>query len=143
MRVFYFGAIDRPGHYLWQPGRNGVKSVPGPEADTLGWGWCAGKLDGRYPPARRRAPDKRGYCMVLAEATQGAAALHHETRNDVEWTILAFWDRSVDTRGGCSSTYLLEGTHDYPTAVKLAKEHFPTVWARYTFHVHLYPGGEL
>ena len=134
MRTYYYGCKDRPGHYLFQPSEQGMRSV-GREADALGFGWAAMQLDGNYPPAERGRPDDRGHRRVLREAPQGAAALHHVERRGVTWTIVAFWDRSVDDRPGCSSTFLIEGQSTFEEAMEIAKSAFPSVWARLPFEV--------
>ena len=37
---------------------------------------------------------------------QGEAIIHHKNG----WTALSLWDSTIDTRPGCSSTYLAKGT---------------------------------
>jgi hypothetical protein len=70
---------------------------------------------------------------------QGAANLYHlpAGTNDLVggYTILAFWDRSVDSRNGSHSTYLLPGTLSFPEALEAAQKAFPDIWRRYRFAV--------
>lgn len=114
-----------------------MRYVPPSERRLIGWDGA--DLDGVYPPAKR-GTYRNGNMKIIKEAAQGAAALHHLTRNEIDWTILAFWDRSGDSRSGSNTAFILEGTHDYPAALKLAKETFPELFERFTFHVHHYQG---
>lgn len=50
-------------------------------------------------------------------------------------TILAFWDRSVDTRGNSNSAFVLEGVLDFAAACKQAQESFPKIWSRFKFPI--------
>jgi hypothetical protein len=60
------------------------------------------------------------------DQVEGSAAL---TIKD-GWTILAWWDRSEDTRRGCCSAVIFEGEHSFSSMVDLVKERFPKVYAR-------------
>lgn len=102
----YYGCIGRPGHYVWNPAGMG--------ADDCDW---LRYLDGKLPP---EGPE-----------IEGVARLHYFNG----CTLLAFWDRSVDQRGGCSSTFLLLGKLKFDEAVAAAKAAFPHVWQRFTFEV--------
>lgn len=124
--MIYFGCIQRPGHYLWRPGlhfssrevkdkleRDGIY----PKCDG---GFCPGVYyDVRRPWRRPR------------EQIEGLAKVTHLNG----WTILSFWDRSVDSRGGSNSTFLEQGTLTFDEMVAKAKEVFPTIWARFKFEV--------
>lgn len=46
------------------------------------------------------------------------------------WTILGMWDRSLDSRGNSSSSFLFRGIHQLDDAIKLAIEHYPEIWER-------------
>ena len=109
--AFYFGCVGTSGHYLHTPDLR-TASRAGPFTPAM--------LDTHYcpNPATREQPE-------------GVARLTHFDG----WTVLAFWDRSVDTRGNSHSTFVLRGTHAYDDAVRLAREAFPRVWSRYTFTV--------
>jgi len=112
MRVFYHGCIREAGHFLWKSDDwqeyNPPADFPVPE----------GALDSYFLPPK--LPQTEGRAVVWASA---------------KWTILAFWDRSVDTRGGCNSAFIIEGRHDFDSAVAAAKSAFPKVWARFKFAV--------
>jgi hypothetical protein len=111
--VLYFGCWDRPGHFLFQP--NGQW----PLSHATPFGSFGEQLDrDHYKPE---------------EQTEGVARLTH----DSGWTILAFWDRSVDRRSGCHSTFLAPGTWSAEEMIAGAREAFPSVWARYRFEVRM------
>jgi len=125
--VYYFGCYGDTGHYLWQAEGSTARR----EAREL-FPWP--ELDGTLPPAERRESRREGgYPEVSKEAPQGHAALHHKRG----WTAISFWDRSVDSRHGSSSTFLIRGTHTWDDAVRIAKALYPKTWARYKFPVVL------
>lgn len=123
MKVFYFGCHREAGHYWWRPGMRSLRSE---ETAGVPWGYwvdsilCPGYV--KNEPYRRSKPE-----------IEGEALLHHKDG----WTALAFWDRSVDKRGGCNSNFFAEGTHSFDEMVKIAQEHFPEVWKRFPFEVRL------
>lgn len=112
MRVFYHGCIGGPGHYLWKNDREKEFYPPAdfPVKEDY--------LDGGFLP--HKTPQIEGWAVLWRSA---------------RWTILAFWDRSVDNRGGCNSAFVIEGDHGFDEAVRLATEAFPKVWARFPFKV--------
>jgi hypothetical protein len=67
----------------------------------------------------------------VSDLQEGRAALHHI----FHWTVLSFWDRSVDPRPGSHSTFILFGILTFEAAVAKAKSEWPEVWKRYTFTV--------
>lgn len=110
-KVFYFGPIRRAGHYFWlndSTTQHRLKGI-GP------WGT---KVDGSLAPA-------------LTDQKEGEALVHHKEG----WTAISFWDRTVDKRPGCSSTYLIEGTFTFEEMAVLAKEAFPERWGAMGFEV--------
>ena len=117
--MYYFGCIRESGHYLWtehlgHPSREEEKTIP--------WQRYDGALCPAWPPYERSRPEE-----------EGEAALHHHGG----WTALAFWDRSVDKRGGCNSVFFAVGTYDALAMIALAKGRFPSIWARYGFEVRV------
>lgn len=111
--VHYFGCVDDVGHYHFVPGDPGCRPIKSnyykapffPECDS---GFC--------PKHTRK---------------QGVVCLTHQDG----WTILSFWDNSVDTRPGSHSTFMVEGKLDKDAMIAKAKELFPTIWQRYAFEV--------
>lgn len=115
-KVYYFGCIDRPGHYMHSPGPYSLEKARADYRfmDTNPWG---NKIDcGLCPPG---------------DETEGRALVHHKDG----WTALSFWDRSIDRRGKCNSNFLAEGTFTFAEMVELARRHFPKVMARFQFPI--------
>ncbi len=113
-QAWYFGADGGKGHYL--RGHRGQSQ----EAIPKDFPCRVGVLDtGFLPPAE--------------EQIEGRATL--ATLNG--WTVMAFWDRSVDTRRGSNSAFCIRGTHTFDEMVGIAKECFPAVWNRFKFEVRL------
>jgi hypothetical protein len=101
-RVFYFGCWNRSGHGYWALGGSGLGLNVPP------WGSSIDSKD-MYPEGR-----------------QGVARLHHKDG----WTALSMADRTVDSRRGSHSTFVIEGELDYDEALAAARAQFPRVFAR-------------
>lgn len=112
MKIYYFGCIDRPGHYMHGP--RGYDREADRFTEGNPWGY---KIDGRLCPS---GPE-----------VEGRALVHHKDG----WTALSFWDRSVDRRGKCNSNFLAEGTFTFAEMIELARQHFPKVVARFSFPI--------
>lgn len=91
-QALYFGCWDRAGHYLHLP--NGQKVHPGRDFSDLPWG--EGLMDTGLLKNGKR-PDR---CDGRVWWTCGGRAL---------WYAFFWWDRSVDTRGGCNSGFYVRG----------------------------------
>jgi hypothetical protein len=122
MRALYFGCRNGDvGHFMWVPG---MRRAPHEFALSPYPGLPWDKVDAHFAP--RRGPGR-----YAEEMPQGVAALHHKDG----WTALSFWDRSVDSRGNSSSTFIFDAELDFAAALAAAREHFPTVVARYPFEI--------
>lgn len=110
---FYFGCWNgNTGHYLFDPHGRTQWNDPQrfPFRSTI--------LDGGLlPPNEPQA--------------EGVAALCHISG----WTVISFWDRTVDKRGGCNSSFVMRGVHDFGSAVCRAKAKFPDIWNRFPFPI--------
>lgn len=109
-KMFYFGPWDRPGHFL--VGEHG-SHVPYKNECP----WTPDQIDGILQPKDSQA--------------EGRALLHYKDG----WTALSFHDRSVDTRGGCNSTYFARGVLTFDEIVLMAKTRFAERWERMKFEV--------
>lgn len=126
--VMYHGCWVGTGHYLFDKNRGTPRNpafrvwlyrAGGPSKfidNGLSWD-CKRKLPG-IPPE-----------------TEGVAKITHMAADGFDWTVLGFWDRSVDTRHNSWSMFIATGTHDFDQMVALAKRDFPQIWARYKFEV--------
>jgi len=71
------------------------------------------------------------------EQVQGQAVMEVYQATPRGFTYLGFWDRSEDNRGGCCSSFVLEGVYTFGGACERLRELFPEVWARFPFEVVL------
>lgn len=127
IEAYYFGCIGHPGHYWWRRDRCdwGIPKIVGPNIDPrIDAGFCPGTSRDLKPWQRTR-PE-----------VEGEAAMHHIDG----WTVLAFWDRSVDRRGACNSNFVARGEHDFDAMLAIAREQFPHVMGRLSFEVKLAEG---
>ena len=124
MKIYYFGCIERAGHFLWEPpDRSAHRDA------TTPWGSCP---DGSLAPHENpRCEFVKNFYGCRCSQAEGIAALHYKDG----WTALSFWDRSVDTRGGCNSNFLAEGAFTFEEMVELAKQYFPIIMARFKFPI--------
>lgn len=112
MLVYYMGCYEgRGGHYLISPGGRQVDRLM---TNLFPCPWET--LDGGFTPSG----DKEGVVKI--------------THKD-DWTILSFLDRSIDTRRGSHSTFLMEGIHNESKAIEIAKRYYPEIFSRYKFQV--------
>jgi hypothetical protein len=112
--VFYFGCIGGTGHYWFRPGRDDRELYPKDERAKL-----FQYIDGNFAPK-----------MTSAE---GRAKLSHV----VDWTVLAWWDYSVDKRPGSNSALVVKGKHDFDEMLDLLRAHFPEVADRQLMQLQL------
>jgi hypothetical protein len=124
---FYFGRIpeDYSGHILYDQNLRPVRSE---EPRDLPFSSCI--LDGGLLPPYR-------------PQTEGRAMLIHflgMPESPSIWTVLTFWDRSVDHRGNSCSAFVFRGNLTFTDACTKAREVFPRVWQRFTFLIYLDEG---
>ena len=112
--ILYFGCVGRSGHYVYEPCSTFRSRNIGESAEWLR------SMDGELPPK--------------TTSLEGAATITHRHNS----TVISFWDRSVDTRPGSSSTFLIPGLMDFDTAKGVAKATFPEIWKRYKFEVYFF-----
>lgn|ERR1039458_2446622 len=126
VKMFYFGPWESAGHFLVL---EGGRSVRDDERESFPWNENSPSngIDCQLQPG---CEWKNGFWKHGAEV-EGQALLHH--RNG--WTALSFWDRSVDTRGACNSTYFAEGTFSFDEIVAMARSRFPERWNKMRFEV--------
>jgi hypothetical protein len=102
----YFGCYRRPGHYLFKPG---MREPYSPDMRKLL------NFDGLLPPQNNGA----GYVATVSRLEAWGV------------TALAFWDYTVDSRGGSNSVFYAPSLTISPDRLLAeARERFPEVWAR-------------
>ena len=113
--MLFFGAVKQPGHFLWRP--SGCRAGHAFE-NALPFSY--GILDAGLIPKR-------------AEQTEG-----HAGRSAVNgWTIVSFWDRSVDGRGMSNSAFVYPAEMSFDEMVRLSRIQIPWFWERVKFEVVL------
>jgi hypothetical protein len=115
--AYYFGCGDESGHFWWLPSHR-----PFHRPTRCPWGY---EVDGGAQPG---CYIERGH-RRHGDETEGPCALH---RRD-GWTLIGWWDRSVDKRPACCSAFAARGEHDFAAMVVLLREAFPWVAARMRF----------
>ena len=110
--IYYFGCHRDAGHHMWRPGMDSMSMRAAAEMQP--WGY---NIDSGLCPKKTRR--------------QGVAVRHFKDG----WTAIAFWDNTIDDRPGSHSTFLVEGQFSFEQMVEMAREQYPSVWARLTFTV--------
>ena len=113
--MFYFGCHRETGHFLWKEDQRRASRS---DERSLSFNWTI--LDACLFP-------------VDAKDVQGEATITHF----MGWTVISFWDRSVDKRPMSNSSFVVKGHHSFDDMVKMTKEKFPWVWSRFSFEVKL------
>lgn len=125
--MYYFGPLKQSGHYLFHEDGEQVSlhemSLEPPHP------WHE-REDGALQPGR---VFWRGRWVQRGPMVEGEALIHHFGG----WTALSFWDSTIDTRPGSSSTYIAEGTFTFEQMVEMARMRFAERWNRMKFEVRL------
>lgn len=129
--ILYFGPYNEAGHYLCGPGGN---HLPRGAAARLGFPTSgqnfyhelalSESIDGNYCPGYIKGAKQ--YDRRTRPEVEGEARLTHENG----MTILGIWDRSVDKRGACNSTYIALGTYSFESMCKLCEAVYGERWRR-------------
>lgn len=107
--MIYFGCIGQPGHFVWvDEQRRAGRDHP--------WREWFEKQDGKLAP--RAAGRMRDYVPTI----------HYLFDETV--TVVAYWDRSVDSRPGSNSMFLAEGRFSLEEMFAMAQREFPMVYGR-------------
>lgn len=128
MRDAYFSGHmpgQQAGHYL-----RATSTPPGQHLESIG-------LAGTREVEKILVPSMLDTYFLGRDGrqqTEGEAVLWVRMVPD-PWTVLTFWDRSVDTRFGCCASFLLKGALDFATALETARAAFPQVFARFSFEI--------
>lgn len=129
--AYYFGCWRSLGHYLWNRGTDGHPySASRDERRLLGGPTFSREPE---PPVIPWGYSLDGGLLKDKSLRQGEAVV--ERRDG--WTAVSFWDRSVDSRPGSSSTFVFDAELDDDAALATARELFPPIFARFDFPVLL------
>jgi len=127
--MLYFGPWEHPGHYFYEENGYTAREDRIPEFPFGHYGEKV-PVDGCLQPGCRKDRDGHWTHSGTPEV-EGEALIHHIAG----WTALSFWDRSVDTRFACNSTYFAEGDFTFAEMVAMAKARFAKRWNRMKFEV--------
>lgn len=119
VEAYYFGCWKDTGHY-WhdRSGRSILHRFDERFPESL----RKGHIDGNFCPG---APVEL-YGRHSRPEVEGEASLHY-----IEgWTVLAWWDRSVDHRSASNSALVVKGTYDFTAILEIAKAQYPHVMKR-------------
>ena len=122
--MLYFGPLKESGHFMFHD--NGEKAF---KWAREGCPWGDDDIDGPLQPGQPHPNDRLR--RPTRPMREGEALLHHKDG----WTALCFWDFTVDTRPGCSSTYIAKGIFTFGEMVELAKARFSERWNKMAFQV--------
>ena len=108
-RVYFFGCVSTPGHYLW--GADGREQYPlfRHFSDALGVSLDTGVLK------EAGIPDIPGRACFLQRGG---------------YSLVCWWDRSGDTRPGSNSAFIVEGDHSADEVLRLGVKFFPRIAPR-------------
>jgi hypothetical protein len=111
-RIYYHGCVGEVGHRMYGPEPEGLDMD---KREIMRWSRLC---DGGLLPER-------------GEQVEGQAIWSYARGH----SIVSFWDRSVDSRGGSSSSFLLEGLYSFGSVMSAARKAFPGIFARFNFEV--------
>lgn len=106
MKMFFFGCVDRAGHFLFT---NEGRQLWCKEQDELPFKFYV--LDGG---------------LLNQPEDENRLFLSHING----YTVMGKWDRTVDTRGACNCSFIVEGTYNLFQMQELAEKHFTKLWNR-------------
>lgn len=119
VEMYYFGcrSKERGGHYLWQPGWSEVwhDDWRGYKPKGLHLRNFPRTLDGRWAPMDLQGSQRQGLCAMSSF---------------VGWTVVSWWDRSADSRGGCNSILIAQGRYSFNAMLSMARERWPGLLER-------------
>lgn len=109
--VYYFGCINDCGHYLWHPtkGKTHYKEI-----NITPWGE---NIDGGI--------------FGTSKLKNELGLIHTQTKDG--WTVISFADRSVDSRLGSHSTFVVEGEFTVDELLTEARKQWPQIFSRQGF----------
>jgi hypothetical protein len=121
VEAYYYGCQNDTGHYWFAKDGEwmGRKSIIAKLPESIG----PYKVDGGFCPGAPKAH----------WGPSGHAAFHRVDG----WSVLSFWDNSIEKRPGGCSTFVAKGTFHYATMREIAESQFPSVWKRFKFEIKL------
>lgn len=106
--ILYFGCIKDCGHYLFHPQKGKLHYK---QENLIPWG---SNIDGGI--------------FGTSKLKNDLGLIHTQTKDG--WTAISFADRSVDSRYGSHSTFVVQGEVTVADLLAGAKEQWPQVFGR-------------
>lgn len=103
--LYYFGCWNEVGHYFHDP--NGRRP----------------RVVGPFDAFDRNRPIDAIYAPFGVNQDESATNLAYTNG----WTVLAMWDRSIDSRPGSNAAFLAEGKHTENEMLASAKQLYPQI----------------
>lgn len=119
-RVLFFGVRSGTGagHCLVTPTAHADERSLPPPLRRLDGVWC-------YPTPRTPEQSRNSW-RDRGPQEQGRGFIHYVDG----WTVISWWDRSEDRRGGCCAVFLIEARCGWADALAAARAAFPREVAR-------------
>lgn len=111
---WYFGCWGGEGHFLRTVKKRYISNQHIPDLP-----FHYAKLDGGFLDQSSR------------EQREGFARFLHVGR----FTVISFWDRTVDHRPGSNSAFVIRGEYSFDDAIEISKRAFPDIWRRFPFPI--------
>ena len=70
--------------------------------------------------------------LAPRDSTKQGIAVFHFIHG---YSIISFWDRSINKRGGSSSTFFIKGEFTFEETLEGAKNIFPSIFERFEFEI--------
>jgi hypothetical protein len=119
VEAYYFGCWTAMGHFWRHPTNSYMnesdieRRIPAALHHSIDSSRCPGKVPGN--------PYKRRF-----EEVEGEARLSYVDG----WTVLGWWDRSVDHRGNANSNIVARGQWDFASMLEIGRAQFPHIMQR-------------
>lgn len=117
-KMYYVGCHGDSGHYLWDEDQNYIRWDKTNELQPFG-----SHLDGDFTP------------VAVNRFIQGNGVIRFTQQSG--WSIINFWDNSIDDRPGSHSLFLINKICDVAEVLSSAKNRFPWVFNRFKFEIVL------
>jgi hypothetical protein len=128
--LYYFGPLSSVGHSWHKYNHESKRWSSISEIDGFPFRY----IDGVFCPMKWN-----GNRQKWEEAEEGIATriLVNKGNSDVGWTIISFWDRTIDKRGASNSNIIIEGRFPFKDCMAYALPFFPE--GRFPFEIKATP----
>jgi len=133
IECYYFGTWDNAGHYTYNRTRQGIRpsATPGEVPSLLD----PSRLDQRFcrnPGGQYVGNEPEGLGYIHEVEIKDGGPITDAGFVGSKWTVIAFNDRSGDSRPGSNSAFIARGVFSFRDMVTIARVQYPTLWKRMT-----------